>query len=173
MMNEDFELVLFDRLNVIKDTIQKFGEENFFLSFSGGKDSTILHYLIDMAIPENKIPRVYSNTGIEYKKNVEFVKNLASKDDRFIILNPSVKIKKTLDKYGYPFKSKEYSQWHKVFKNNEQEARKVIKQVEKNPELLKDYDFIHNLPKGTKWTIKYIYGLRERESNIYKYGAFP
>ena len=64
--NEDFELTLFDRINAIKDTINKYGEENFYLSFSGGKDSTILHYLIDIALPNNKIPRVYINTGIEY-----------------------------------------------------------------------------------------------------------
>ena len=43
----DNELLLFDRINVIKDTINKYGEENFYLSFSGGKDSTILHWLID------------------------------------------------------------------------------------------------------------------------------
>jgi predicted phosphoadenosine phosphosulfate sulfurtransferase len=55
---EDFELTLFDRLNAIRDTINKYGIDNFYLSFSGGKDSTILHHLIDMAIPNNKIPRV-------------------------------------------------------------------------------------------------------------------
>ena len=55
-MNEDFELMLFDRVNVIKDTINKYGEEKFYLSFSGGKDSTILHHLIDMALPNNQLP---------------------------------------------------------------------------------------------------------------------
>ena len=60
----DNELILFDRLEVIKQTINKYGEENFYISFSGGKDSTILHYLVDMALPYNKIPRVFSNTGI-------------------------------------------------------------------------------------------------------------
>lgn len=63
---EDFELVLYDRINAIRDTINKYGIDNFFISFSGGKDSTILHYLIDMALPDNTIPRVYINTGIEY-----------------------------------------------------------------------------------------------------------
>lgn len=63
---EDYELTLFDRLNAIRDTINKYGEENFYLSFSGGKDSTVLHHLIDMALPNNKIPRVFINTGIEY-----------------------------------------------------------------------------------------------------------
>lgn len=105
----DYELTLFDRLNIIKDTIKKYGEENFYLSFSGGKDSTILHYLIDMALPNNRIPRVFINTGIEYNDIVNFVKSLASKDSRFVIIAPTQPIKKVLETYGYPFKSKEHS----------------------------------------------------------------
>lgn len=62
----DNEFILFDRLEVIKNTIQKYGEEKFYLSFSGGKDSTVVHHLLDMALPDNKIPRVFCNTGIEY-----------------------------------------------------------------------------------------------------------
>lgn len=105
----DNELLLFDRLNVIKDTINKYGEQNFYLSFSGGKDSTILHYLIDMALPNNQIPRVFINTGIEYQTIVNFVKSLAKNDPRFVILQPTQAIKPMLEKYGYPFKSKQHS----------------------------------------------------------------
>ena len=105
----DNELLLFDRLNVIKDTINKYGEQNFYLSFSGGKDSTILHYLLDMALPNNQIPRVFINTGIEYQAIVDFVKSLATKDDRFVMVTPSKSIRKVLEEYGYPFKSKEHS----------------------------------------------------------------
>ena len=106
----DNELILFDRLEVIKSTNQKYDlENNAYISFSGGKDSTILHYLIDMALPNNHIPRVFINTGIEYNYIVDFVKELASKDDRFIILKPSQPIKPMLERVGYPFKSKEHS----------------------------------------------------------------
>ena len=105
----DNELLLFDRLNVIKDTINKYGEGNFYLSFSGGKDSTVLHYLLDKALPNNKIPRVFINTGIEYKMIVDFVKRLAANDDRFVILQPTQPILPMLEKYGYPFKSKQHS----------------------------------------------------------------
>ena len=106
----DNELILFDRIEVIKSTNQKYDlENNAYISFSGGKDSTILHYLIDMALPNNRIPRVFINTGIEYNYIVDFVKELASKDDRFIILKPSQPIKQMLERVGYPFKSKEHS----------------------------------------------------------------
>lgn len=105
----DNELILFDRLEVIKQTINKYGEANFYISFSGGKDSTILHYLVDLALPDNKIPRVFCNTGIEFNYIVDFVKELASNDERFEIITPNKNIKKTLETVGYPFKSKVHS----------------------------------------------------------------
>jgi 3'-phosphoadenosine 5'-phosphosulfate sulfotransferase (PAPS reductase)/FAD synthetase len=94
------EFILQDRLGVIRDTINKYGEENFYLSFSGGKDSTVLHHLIDLALPNNKIPRVFANTGIEYIYIYMFVKELADKDSRFTIIRPSQNIRQTLEKYG-------------------------------------------------------------------------
>ena len=106
----DNELILFDRLNIIRDTINRYGEENFYISFSGGKDSTLLHHLIDEALPNNKIPRVFINTGIEYNDIVKFVREMAQNDDRFIIYNSKVHIPSMLQKYGYPFKSKEHAE---------------------------------------------------------------
>ena len=67
------EFLLADRIAKIKSTIEKYGEENFYISFSGGKDSTVLSALVDIALPGNTIPRVYANTGIEYKLILEFV----------------------------------------------------------------------------------------------------
>jgi 3'-phosphoadenosine 5'-phosphosulfate sulfotransferase (PAPS reductase)/FAD synthetase len=110
-MNEnDFEFLLEDRILKIQSFIEKYGEENFYISFSGGKDSTVLHYLIDMAIPNNKIPRVFSNTGLEFRLVYKFVKSLQEKDNRIIIISPHKNIVKTLERVGYPFKSKFHSQ---------------------------------------------------------------
>lgn len=106
----NYKLILFDRIEKIKAINEQYDLlNNSYISFSGGKDSTILHYVIDMALPNNNIPRVYANTGLEYIDMVKFVKNLAEKDNRFVILNQTRNIKETLDKYGYPFKSKEFS----------------------------------------------------------------
>lgn len=114
----DNELLLFDRIETIKATIQKYGEENFYISFSGGKDSVVLHNLVDLALPNNKIPRVFINTGIEYNDIVKFVLSLADKDNRFVILKPKLPIKKVLEKYGYPFKSKQHSHNVDVYQRN-------------------------------------------------------
>ena len=105
----DNEFLLEDRLQKIRQIINKYGEENFYISFSGGKDSTVLSALVDMALPENKIPRVYANTVIELNMIRDFVFDMAKTDDRVVIIKPSVPVKNMLEKDGYPFKSKEHS----------------------------------------------------------------
>lgn len=108
-MQEDFELTLFDRLEVIRKTIKEISEDNCYISFSGGKDSTMLSFLIDEALPGNNIPRVYINTGIEYNAIVAFVHKMMETDKRIVEIKPTLPIRKTLETYGYPFKSKEHS----------------------------------------------------------------
>lgn len=103
------EFILADRIQKIQSVMRQYGEENFALSFSGGKDSTVLHYLVDMALPDNKITRVYANTGIELNMIRDFVLDMQKSDDRIVVIKPSVPIKPTLEKEGYPFKSKSHS----------------------------------------------------------------
>lgn len=107
----DNEFLLQDRIQKIQQIIGQYGEENFGISFSGGKDSTVLSALVDMAIPGNKIPRIFADTGIELNMIREFVKSKAEKDERIAIIKPTVPIKPMLDKDGYPFKSKGHSEF--------------------------------------------------------------
>lgn len=108
-ISEENGFILYDRIQKIRSVITKYGEENFYLAFSGGKDSTCLSALVDMAVPQNKIPRVYINTGIELNMIADFVKLSAKHDERVVIISPSVPIKPTLERVGYPFKSKAHS----------------------------------------------------------------
>lgn len=105
------EFLLQDRIAKIKSVIEKYGEENFYISFSGGKDSTVLSVLVDMAVPGNIIPRVYANTGIEYRLILDFVEREREREHSWElhIIKPSVPIKPMLEQEGYPFKSKEHS----------------------------------------------------------------
>ena len=170
----DYELTLFDRIEVIKTTNQKYDlEHNAYLSFSGGKDSTILHYLLDMALPNNRIPRVYIDTGIEYMMIREFVMNLAKTDDRFVIIKPSKPIKQTLDTVGYPFKSKQHSHNLMIYQNHKQDFEGVKQVIDKNIALLSNYEFIHSQPLGVKTLVKYYYGVRERERELYQFNDLP
>lgn len=114
----DNEFLLMYRIDSVQKVIKKYGEDNFVISFSGGKDSTVLSTLIDIAIPGNTIPRVFINTGIEYKAIVEFVHNLMSKDNRFVEIRPSMPLSMIFRTYGYPFKSKEHSQLVYLYQQN-------------------------------------------------------
>ena len=110
-MSVDNEFLLSDRIAKIMAINEQYNLlDNAYISFSGGKDSTILHYLMDEALPGNSIPRVFINTGIEYKATLKFVKQMAENDKRFVIWTVGKDIKKTLNKVGWPFKSKEHAQ---------------------------------------------------------------
>lgn len=111
----DNEFILMDRIQKINQIINEYGEDNFYISFSGGKDSTVLSALVDLAIPGNKIPRVYANTGIELNMIRDFVIELSKNDSRFQIIKPSTPIKQMLETDGYPFKSKQHSKWWDLF----------------------------------------------------------
>lgn len=76
-----------------------------FVSFSGGKDSTVLLYIARKLFPD--IPALFLNTGLEYPEIVSFVKTFDNVDIR----RPDVSFKKVLETEGYPVVSKEISQY--------------------------------------------------------------
>lgn len=103
---DDFEFVFFDRVQKIRSMNELYHlEDKSFVSFSGGKDSTVLSELIDIALPGNQIPRVYIDTGIDYKMIREFVHRKAETDERIRIIRPARNITTMLADVGYPFKS--------------------------------------------------------------------
>lgn len=74
-----------------------------YVSFSGGKDSTVLLHIARQLFPD--IEAVYVDTGLEYPELREFVKSI----DNITWLKPEMNFRQVLDKYGYPVISKEVS----------------------------------------------------------------
>lgn len=74
------------------------------MSFSGGKDSTVLLHIARQLYPD--IPAVFSNTGLEYPEIQRFVKTL----DNVEIVVPKMRFDEVISTYGYPLISKEVSQ---------------------------------------------------------------
>ena len=76
-------------------------EGNVYVSFSGGKDSTVLLDIVRHLYPN--VPAVFSDTGLEYPEIKEFVKTFPN----VTIVRPKHSFKEILTKYGYPIISKE------------------------------------------------------------------
>ena len=83
-----------------------------YVSFSGGKDSTVLKHIVDSMYDD--VPSVFVNTGLEYPEIQGFVKSIkAGKYDCFNsdveIIRPKMRFDEVIKKYGYPVVSKELS----------------------------------------------------------------
>ena len=74
-----------------------------YVSFSGGKDSTVLLDLARRVYPE--IPAVFVDTGLEYPELRNFVKTI----DNVVWLKPKMNFRKVIETYGYPVISKNVS----------------------------------------------------------------
>lgn len=102
----------------IREWIDHYGEDGVYVSFSGGKDSTVLLDLVRKVSP--KIPAVFVNTGMEYPE----IRKFALSHENVIELQPRwgrnaikygkksgdvITFRDTLEFYGYPIISKAVS----------------------------------------------------------------
>lgn len=71
-----------------------------YVSFSGGKDSTVLAHLVHDIYPD--VPLVFSNTGLEYPEIQSFARKMGAE-----FIRPKMAFSEVLSKYGYPIISKE------------------------------------------------------------------
>lgn len=77
--------------------MEHYGEDGVYVSFSGGKDSTVLLHIVRQMYPD--IEAVFVNTGLEYPEIQSFVKSF----DNVTILRPKMRFDEVIRKYGYPF----------------------------------------------------------------------
>ena len=89
-------------LNRIREWYDHFGG-NVYISFSGGKDSTVLAHLVHTMYPD--VPMVFSNTGLEYPEIQSFARESGA-----TIIRPSMRFDEVISTYGYPVISKEVAE---------------------------------------------------------------
>jgi len=117
-------------------------EGKVYVSFSGGKDSTVLLDLARRIYPD--IEAVYVDTGLEYPEIRSFVKT----KDNIDWIRPKIPFNQVIEKYGYPIISKEVSRDIGVAKNKPD--GKTAEKFKKDSEYTKKY--------GDRWCLeKYAY----------------
>ncbi len=71
-----------------------------YISFSGGKDSTVLAHLVRGMYPN--VPLVFANTGLEYPEIQAFARKMGAE-----FVRPKMSFSEVISTYGYPLISKE------------------------------------------------------------------
>lgn len=62
----------------IRAWVNEYGEDGVYISFSGGKDSTVLLHIVRKEYPD--VPAVFVDTGLEYPEIRDFVKTFDNVD---------------------------------------------------------------------------------------------
>lgn len=80
----------------IREWVSYYGTSGVYVSFSGGKDSTVLLHIVRQMYPD--IEAVFVDTGLEYPEIRSFVKTF----DNVTVLRPKMRFDDVIRKYGYP-----------------------------------------------------------------------
>lgn len=103
----------------IRDWVNEFGEYGVYVSFSAGKDSTVLTDICRNVCGYTDIPLVFVNVPTQYPE----LKKFAQTFDNLVILKPKISFAEVCEKYGFPMISKEVS-------NCVSGARKYVKYLD-------------------------------------------
>lgn len=87
----------------LREWVNHYGLSGVYISFSGGKDSTVLLHIARERYPN--IKAVFVDTGLEYPEIKQFVKTF----DNVEIVRPKETFKQVICEYGYPFITKQIS----------------------------------------------------------------
>ena len=90
-----------------------------YVSFSGGKDSTVLKHLVENTPGIGEVPSLFVNTGLEYPE----IQKFAMSQPNVITVRPEMRFDEVLKKYGYPVISKEVSNTIRGAKNSIKKGR--------------------------------------------------
>lgn len=93
-------------LEDLKSKFEKINPSDYYLAYSGGRDSHLLLWFIREYLKETRIPAVFSNTGMEIPEIRE--RALANAD---IYLKPALKHFEIKEKYGIPLNTKASDHW--------------------------------------------------------------
>ena len=126
----------------VTEWVNHYGVDNVYISFSGGKDSTVLAHLVRGLYPS--IPLVFIDTGLEYPELKEFVK----KQENVTILRPKLSFKQVIEKYGYPMTNKAQARYlHDIrYSTEKMKLRRINGDSKGRYKLAKKYYYLIDAP---------------------------
>ena len=88
----------------IREWVEHYGEDGVYVSFSGGKDSTVLLDIVRRDYPN--IPAMFVDVPTQFPELRDFAKTW----DNVTIVKPHISFMEVCEKYGFPLISKEVSE---------------------------------------------------------------
>jgi len=107
--------------NRIREWINEYGSDGVYVSFSGGKDSTVLLHIVRSIDPD--IPALFVDTGLEYPEIRQHVRRLKDEWGNIEIVRPEMRFDEVVKKYGYPLPTKSIADTVEGAKRNPNGAR--------------------------------------------------
>ena len=134
------------KIRMTKERIRQWYEYwdgQIYISFSGGKDSTVLKHIVDSMYDD--IPAVFVNTGLEYPE----IQKFAMSQKNVVTVRPEMRFDEVIKKYGYPVVSKEVAQTVWEAKKNAKTGKYAYRVKKLNGELLDKNGKLstYNIPK--------------------------
>jgi 3'-phosphoadenosine 5'-phosphosulfate sulfotransferase (PAPS reductase)/FAD synthetase len=117
-----------------------------YVSFSGGKDSTVLLHIVRQIYPD--VPAVYCDTGLEFPEVKEHVKRF----ENVVILRPKMSFREVLKKYGWCYPGKkiahaiEYAQKGSQWAINQMDGKFKNGEKSTNMQRFKKWKFLVDSP---------------------------
>lgn len=123
---EFMKMTLDDKIKRTKQLIMEWYAQfdgKVYVSFSGGKDSTVLLHIARNTLGCSDIVGVFDDTGLEYPEIREFVK----KQKNIIWIKPKKTFYQVIKEYGWPIISKEQSLYIRDAKQSKSEKLRKLR----------------------------------------------
>ena len=142
---------------LIREAVNTFGEEKCYISFSGGRDSTVLSHIAKQLYPN--ILHLFANTTNEYPETLKHIQWEKIKNNTNIITvlpidaNGAVwTFKNVVEKYGYPMFSKRIANAISMPKPNKQDKIQltIYGEILRNMINIKNYLYLISAVKNSK-----------------------
>lgn len=92
------------------------------VSFSGGKDSTVLKHLVETTSGVEDVPSVFVNTGLEFPE----IQKFAMSQPNVITVRPEMRFDRVIETYGYPVIGKRQARYIRDLQNASENNRATV-----------------------------------------------